>query len=311
MPEALVEGVSFADLSESEYVELMQDNLTSFMERLNFSAQDSFKLLYCLRSLMHALGCANGAYDEKALEEVGEDDQIVADGDAAGGPEVFNAYAFPPRHVSQLQPPPPTPPSPPPSSSPSSPMPQDERRPLRIPCQVPSSGHVQQPAESPEVPLPPPPPHPEMLARHRRVAPAVAPKSRCRGVKRPYEELAETEQLPILVSGMCPQCKVPRADCFRPGDWGCPLCGQHNYSSKLVCSNYRCLAKRGVVVQCAPLGQQAPPIVVPGPSSSWCFSCHRPRSECWKPNDWECPWCKNHNYARKQVVAAECSAGLG
>ena len=87
MPEALVEGVSFADLSESEYVELMQDNLTSFMERLNFSAHDSVKLLSCLRSLMPSLGCANGAYDEKALEEVGEDDQIVANGDAAGGPE--------------------------------------------------------------------------------------------------------------------------------------------------------------------------------------------------------------------------------
>ena len=156
---------------------------------------------------------------------------------------------------------------------------------------------------------PPPPPHPETLARRRRVAPAAAPQleeasppgmSGCRGVKRPYEELS------IIASGMCPLCKVPRAECFRPGDWGCPVCGQHNYPSKSACSNYRCLAKRGVAVLCAPAPQAPPPV---GPPSSWCGSCQRPRSECWKPNDWECPWCKNHNYARKQVVAAECSAG--
>ena len=134
----------------------------------------------------------------------------------------------------------------------------------------------------------------------------------CRGVKRLSEELAEP--LSIIVSGMCPLCKVPRAECFRPGDWGCPVCGQHNYPDKLVCSNYRCQTMKGVAVLCAP-GPPAPPAPPPAPSS-WCDSCRRPRSECWKPNDWECPWCKNHNYARKQVprlsqqsVVQGCSDG--
>ena len=133
--------------------------------------------------------------------------------------------------------------------------------------------------------------------------------SECRGVKRPWDRPYDNEELPPEPSGMCPQCKVLRAECFRPGDWGCPVCGQHNYPSKLDCSNYRCLAKKGATVPCAPAPQwQAPPPVV-DPTSSWCHSCRRPRSECWKPNDWECPWCKNHNFARKQVLAAECSAG--
>lgn len=310
-----MDGVSFQDLSESEYVQIMQDNVTSFTERLNFSARDWHKLVSCARSVKHVLGGASGAYDEEALEEVGEDDQNVDNAGAVlGGRDVY-----PPRHVYQpltteassqprvVYPPPstssqPRPPSsqpPSPSSSSSSPKPQHKARPS-VARQVPSSEHVQQPAESPEVPPPPPPPW-------RQLEEASPPgMSGCRGVKRPYEELAEP--LSIIVSGMCPLCKVPRAECFRPGDWGCPVCGQHNYPSKLVCSNYRCLAKKGVAVLCAPTPQAPPPVGPPVPSS-WCDSCRRPRSECWRPNDWECPWCKNHNYARKQVVAAECSAG--
>ena len=70
-PEALVDGVSFQDLSESEYVQIMQDNVTSFMERLNFSARDWHKLESCARSVKHVLGGVSGAYDEEALEEVG------------------------------------------------------------------------------------------------------------------------------------------------------------------------------------------------------------------------------------------------
>ena len=165
-------------------------------------------------------------------------------------------------------------------------------------------------SESRGVKLRPHPPGGRPLTAAPQLEEASPPgMSECRGVKRPWDRPYDNEELAPEPSGMCPVCRVPRAECFRPGDWGCPVCGQHNYPSKLVCSNYRCLAKKGATVPCAPAPQwQAPPPVV-DPTSSWCHSCRRHRSECWKPNDWECPWCKNHNYARKQVVAAECSAG--
>ena len=277
------------------------------MERLNFSARDWDKLESCALSVKHLMGVASGPpgnYDEEALQEAGEDDNVIVidndqnvdNVDAMMGGRDVSPQPRPPSYPpppTELQPRPPShpppskssqprPPYPPPSSSSCNP----KARPLRKP--VPSSEHVQQPAESPEVP-PPPPPHPEMLARRRRVAPAAAPQlkanppgmSGCRGVKRLNEELAEP--LSIIVSGMCPLCKMPRAECFRPGDWGCPVCGQHNYPDKLVCTNYRCKAKKGVAVLCAP-GPPAPPAPPPAPSS-WCDSCRRPRSECWKPND--------------------------
>ena len=52
-----MDGVSFKDLSESEYVQNMQDNVTSLTERLNFSARDWLNVESCMRSLKHALGC--------------------------------------------------------------------------------------------------------------------------------------------------------------------------------------------------------------------------------------------------------------
>ena len=287
----------------------MQDNVTSFTERLNFSARDWHKLESCARSVKHALGGARCAYDEEALEEAGEDDQNVDNAGAVlGGRDVY-----PPRHVqpltteasgsstassrsstasssrprpTQLRPHPP--PHPPPTAAPqleeASPPGMSECRGVKL--------------------RPQPPPHPPPPAAPQLEEASPPGMSECRGVKRPYdnEELAEP-------SGMCPVCKVPRAECFRPGDWGCPVCGQHNYPSKSVCSNYRCRAKRGAVVPCAPAPQAAPPDP-PRPSwHHWCDSCKKNRAECWKKNDWECPYCKNHNYARKQVVAAECSAG--
>ena len=116
--------------------------------------------------------------------------------------------------------------------------------------------------------------------------------------------------------GWCPMCKMFRAKCFRQGDWACELCGQHNYPDKTFCSNYRCQEKRGTTVTVVEMSQEEdPPELAPPRTTGWCYSCQQQREECWKPNDWECPWCKNHNYARKQVprlserVAAECSAG--
>ena len=306
----------------------MQDNVTSFMERLNFPVRDWHKLESCARSVKHALGGASGAYDEDALEEVGEDDQNVDNAGAVlGGRDVY-----PPRPTRHVQPrgsvsltteasgsstassrsstasssrptakarpsvgvplrphPPPGPPRLAPTAAPqleeASPPGMSECRGVEL---------------RPHPPLHPPPTEDPQLEE------ASPPgMSECRGVKRPWDRPYDNEEL-AEPSGMCPVCKVPRAECFRPGDWQCPVCGQHNYPSKLVCSNYRCLAKRGAVVLCAPAPQAPPPVC---PSTSWCDSCRMPRSECWKPNDWMCPWCKNHNYARKQVVAAECSAG--
>ena len=33
----------------------------------------------------------------------------------------------------------------------------------------------------------------------------------------------------------------------------------------------------------------------------WCRGCAKPRTECYKPFDWACPLCGNHNWARKQA----------
>ena len=156
------------------------------------------------------------------------------------------------------------------------------------------------PIEAPTPPPPPTVPPLEMSRRapgHRQLAPQQPEQPPLpemlggRGVTRGNEELGGP-------SGMCPQCRVPRSSCFRLGDWACPLCGQHNYPSKFICTNYRCKARKGVSVPSAPTPGQLP---APSSPTTWCDSCRRPRSECWKPNDWECPYCKNHNYARKQV----------
>ena len=149
------------------------------------------------------------------------------------------------------------------------------------------------PSPPTEAPTPPPPPPPvPPTSRRARWAHRPPPPEMLggRGVTRGHEELGGP-------TGMCPQCRVPRSSCFRLGDWACALCGQHNFPSKLVCTNYRCKARKGVVVSTA----MPTELAAPSSPTTWCDSCRRPRSECWKPNDWECPYCKNHNYARKQV----------
>lgn len=40
----------------------------------------------------------------------------------------------------------------------------------------------------------------------------------------------------------------------------------------------------------------------------WCQHHRCRKSECMKPNDWSCPTCQFHNYARKQ--APSCSQGV-
>ena len=257
--QAHMDGVSFEDLSESSYVNMVADNLTSYMERLNFSSRDWHKLESCARSVKHVLGGgASSIYDEAALEEVGESDDQDDDGHVLGGRDV-HPPAYPPRRPRQASWPQDSTSSIASSSSP-------PKHPKQVAPSMPEHVPVQQ---FPELP-PPPPPHP--VPREARLG--------RRGVKRVLEDSE-------LAAGICPICRVPRVECFRPGDWGCPVCGQHNYPDKSTCSNYKCRAKRGAVVLSAPAPRATPPPV--GPAPLGCDSCRKPRSECWKPNDWECP----------------------
>ena len=89
--------------------------------------------------------------------------------------------------------------------------------------------------------------------------------------------------------GWCPQCHMMRADCFNPGDWACSHCGQHNFGDKNECSNFRCQRQREEL-EFAPF------------ESPWCISCKKLKTVCFMLNDWECPWCCNHNFARKQAL---------
>ena len=103
---------------------------------------------------------------------------------------------------------------------------------------------------------------------------------------------------PCLSIGWCPQCHCMREKCFKPGDWACLYCGQHNYSDKETCSNKRCEQRR------APIDSwmvEELPTTACRAFTPWCKSCKKLKSECYKMNDWECPWCSNHNWARKQM----------
>ena len=197
-------------------------------------------------------------------------------------------------------------------SRPASSKPQAKSKATQLPQPEPSSKKV--PAELPTpagVPAPPPPP-PHPVERPRRATPTAASRreeasvseSGRRGVKR-------ARRLEDLLQGTCPLCKVPRSDCFQPGDWACRKCGQHNYPRRTFCTNKNCGVPKDFLMLSAPTPKTAPKVA--RISSSWCDSCKKPKTECWKANDWECPYCLNHNYARKQVLAAafQCRVGVG
>ena len=337
-------GVNFLLLSESEYKQLLQDNLRPFSQRLRFDKHDSDKLVRYALPLMEALGCASVKFDEdwakleageKAGEKAGEteDDDYPDDAGVTNpqdGDRVTN-LARPPKH------PPPNLAEVPVSrkfprgsvavenakarssaamtcqSRPASSKPQAKSKATQLPQPEPSSKKV--PAELPtpaEVPPPPPPP-PHPVERPRRATHTAAPRreeasvseSGRRGVKR-------ARRLEDLLAGTCPLCKVPRSVCCQPGDWACRQCGQHNYPRRTFCTNKKCGVAKDFVVATAPVPKTLPK-AAGDPSSGWCTSCRKPRTECWKANDWECPYCGNHNYARRQVVAAafQCRVGVG
>ena len=97
-----------------------------------------------------------------------------------------------------------------------------------------------------------------------------------------------------LLDQKCVTCKMPRHRCFQAGDWACALCGQHNYTGAVHCNNYKC---HNFDRHAAPLPSRRQ---VQDSGEVWCISCQMWRSHCWKNNDWECPSCFNHNFARKQ-----------
>ena len=76
----------------------------------------------------------------------------------------------------------------------------------------------------------------------------------------------------------------------KPGDWVCPKCKNHNFANKKVCNRTGC-------------EQPKPKVVGRGrdsrgfrPSKSGGF-----RDSNMKPGDWNCPKCKNHNFAKREV----------
>ena len=332
--QAQLDGANFYNLTQWEYVEIVQANVTAYAERLNFSARDWHKVESCARSWKHVLGGEGGDHDEEAVAEVGANDSDV---DENSGVVALGSrgVTLKPRRQIQLEPSTP-------SSSSSSSAPSAKARPrgsVAISMMPPQKPSTVPPSEAPplpvtllrgrevvpptdeapppEAPPPSPPPHQHLEAVAARRAAAAAlrrpkppdepPRPEMlggRNVTRAHAELGGS-------TGMCPQCHVPRSTCFREGDWACALCGQHNYPSKHVCTNFRCKARKGAAVESAPVPEMLGGRHVTSSSpTSWCDSCRRPRTECWKPNDWECPYCKNHNYARKQVSQQRvCVAG--
>ena len=108
-------------------------------------------------------------------------------------------------------------------------------------------------------------------------------------------------------AGWCPTCHLLRAECFNVGDWACAECGQHNMHFQQLCTNVRCKETRRKEMDLsvgASGSTEEEELEMPPPraSSPWCLSCKKLKIHCYKMNDWECLWCGNHNFARKQVV---------
>ncbi len=101
--------------------------------------------------------------------------------------------------------------------------------------------------------------------------------------------------------GFCPNCHVWRADCFLPGDWACPSCGNHNYQGRTTCPNARCKGVQNEVFELN-VWQEEELRRSSAMDDDWCQFHRTWKRNCFKPNDWCCPWCAFHNFARKEVV---------
>jgi len=82
-----------------------------------------------------------------------------------------------------------------------------------------------------------------------------------------------------------------RGSSMKPGDWRCPKCKNHNFANKKVCNRTGCEEPK-------PRGGGGRGRDSRGhrPSNSGGF-----RDSNMKPGDWNCPKCKNHNYAKRTV----------
>lgn len=80
---------------------------------------------------------------------------------------------------------------------------------------------------------------------------------------------------------------------FRPGDWVCAACGNHNYSSRESCN--KCQAPKPAGAGCG------------GGMATMSFGafggggCSPSFSPNIRPGDWTCAACGNHNYASREV----------
>lgn len=109
---------------------------------------------------------------------------------------------------------------------------------------------------------------------------------------------------------------------MRPGDWCCPMCGNHNYASKTACNKCKVskfAAMGGGLVMSSPFGMTGSH---PGDwncracgntnyaSRDSCNRCSVPKAAFisksgMRPGDWLCQSCQNHNYADK-VICNKC-----
>jgi predicted nucleic-acid-binding Zn-ribbon protein/rRNA processing protein Gar1 len=78
---------------------------------------------------------------------------------------------------------------------------------------------------------------------------------------------------------------------MKPGDWSCPKCKNHNFSNKKVCNRTGCEEPK-------PRGGGGRGGDSRGYRSNNSGGFND--SEM-KPGDWNCPKCKNHNYAKRTV----------
>ena len=82
-----------------------------------------------------------------------------------------------------------------------------------------------------------------------------------------------------------------RGSNMKPGDWRCPKCKNHNFANKKVCNRTGCEEPK-------PRGGGGRGRDSRGHRSS---NSSGFRDSDMKPGDWNCPKCKNHNYAKRTV----------
>ena len=340
--QALLDEVDLAGMEPKQYVNVVMDNLAKYAERINFQAADWRKVKCCAESWQHALQMDKaGDIDEEAMAELAADDDVPDVGmsgrsssSASQPPDVgmsgrsSSSASQPPdvgmsgRSSSSASQPPFKAQAPP-----ITPMPMAKIEAVPVEAKARPTGvskfkpgeMAPQPPSAPPPSAPPPsapppsaqpparaPPPPIALLVSKFKAPPPPPST----PPPPPLALPEAEEVPggrdvkrARPDGWCPQCHVLREECFKPGDWACAFCGQHNYSDKIACSNWRCNRDKEVAADedAAEVAGLAS-VRAANPITGWCDSCGRWRLQCWKPNDWECPQCTNHNYARKQAL---------